>query len=70
MRIEVIPKGKRYWLLRLGVGLAYAEKNGGSVLKTEKHWTKINCIWLNTKWGCYWFIFRRDWRKLSARRRG
>jgi hypothetical protein len=68
MRITRSPdKRGRYIMLPLGIGVAYAEKNGGAVLKCDTHWTKINSIWLNTKWGCYWFIFRRDWRKNAKR---
>lgn len=62
MKLQVTPKGRRYHMLRLGIGVAYAEKDGRSVLKGETHWTKINCIWLNTKWGCYWFTFRREFK--------
>lgn len=59
MRIQVIPKGHAYIVLPLGFGFTYAEKNGGLVLKTEVHWTKIKGFRLNTKVGCFWFEFRR-----------
>jgi hypothetical protein len=57
--IRVIPKGKPYVMLRLGVGVTYAEKNGGLVLRGETSWRKINGLWINTRWGCVWMSFRR-----------
>jgi hypothetical protein len=59
MKIVVTPKGKRYIMLRLGVGPIYAEKGGGLVLKTETSWKKISGIWINTSKGCFWIKFRR-----------
>jgi hypothetical protein len=55
----VTPKGRRYGMLRLGVGVHYAEKDGRAVLRHETHWTRICGIWINTKWGCVWLRFRR-----------
>jgi len=58
MKVTRAPK-KRYIMLRQGIGVCYKEKTGTLVLKGETHWTKINGIWINTKWGCWWFEFRR-----------
>lgn len=57
--IQVIPHGRRYFMLRLGPGWSYAEKGGGLVLRDETRWWKINGIWINTAWGCVWILFRR-----------
>lgn len=59
MKVTVSPKRKRYIMLRLGVGVCYREKNGHLVLRNQTSWRKINGIWINTNWGCYWFEFRR-----------
>lgn len=62
MRQRVVvrtPKGKRYVMLRLGVGVFYSERNGHEVLRDEAHWTKISGIWVNTPLGCWWLRFRR-----------
>ncbi len=62
---KVVPKGKRYIMIPLGIGPIYAEQDGGLVLKTEVTWKKISGIVINTKWGCLWLKFRRfspyDW---------
>lgn len=58
-KCKIVPHGKRYIMLPLGVGVTYAEKNGGLVLKTETTWRKINGIWINTNRGCLWLQFRR-----------
>jgi len=36
-----------------------AEKDGGPVLREEGHWTKINGILINTRFGHISFLFRR-----------
>ena len=59
MKLKVQPKGRRYIMLGLGIGVTYAEKNGHLVLKGEASWRKINGIWINTSKGCMWFQFRR-----------
>jgi hypothetical protein len=59
IKVKIVPKGKPYLMLRLGIGPIYAEKNGGLVLKTEVYWKKISGVWINTKWGCVWIKFRR-----------
>jgi hypothetical protein len=61
--IEATPKGKRYIMLRLGVGVFYAEKDGSAVLKHLVHWTKISGVWINTGLGCWWIRFRRFGKK-------
>lgn len=60
MKIRVIPKGKRYIMLRKGIGFVQAERDGGLVLNTETSWRKISGIWINTDHGCYWIYFRRS----------
>lgn len=57
--IESAPRGKRYIMLRLGVGPFYAEKNGGAVLRHETSWRKLAGFWINTPWGCLWVRLRR-----------
>jgi hypothetical protein len=57
--IEFSPKGKRYIMLRQGIGVFYKERNGRSVLRWETSWRKISGIWINTPWGCCWLSFRR-----------
>lgn len=57
--MKVTPKDKPYSMIPLGLGWIYSESNGGLVLKTETHWTKISGIVINTKKGCYWIMFRR-----------
>jgi hypothetical protein len=59
MKIEVLPKGKPYIMLRLGVGPIYAEKGGGLVLKTDVSWKKLSGLWINTPKGCVWIYLRR-----------
>lgn len=59
LKFKVVPKGKRYIMVGKGIGVTYAEINGGLVLKNETHWTKINGIFINTDRGCYWISFRR-----------
>jgi hypothetical protein len=59
MKIRVVPKGKRYIMIRLGVGPIYAERGGGPCLKTETTWRKLSGFWINTKWGCVWVMLRR-----------
>ena len=60
MKIRVVPKGKRYIMVPLGIGPTYAEKNGGLVLKTEVSWKKFSGFWINTPKGCIWIQFRRN----------
>lgn len=50
MKITVAPERRRYIMLRQGIGICYKEKNKTLVLKGETHWSKINGIWINTKW--------------------
>jgi hypothetical protein len=57
--VNIDPKGERYRFLRLGPGWIYAERNGRAVLRDETSWRKISGLWVNTPWGCYWFMFRR-----------
>lgn len=57
--IQVIPKGKRYFRLRLGPGWIYAERDGGPCLRDQTSWRKISGIWINTPRGCAWIQFRR-----------
>lgn len=57
--VTVTPEGRRYLHLRLGPGLFYAEKDGGCVLRSDAHWTKICGVWINTPWGCVWIQVRR-----------
>lgn len=57
--IKIIPRGKPYLMIPLGIGLIYSEKGGGLVLKEETYWIKISGIVINTKKGCYWIMFRR-----------
>jgi hypothetical protein len=59
--VVVSPKGKRYIMLRLGVGVHYREKDGKAVLRDQTSWRKLAGIWINTPWGCVWLHFRR-WR--------
>lgn len=59
MKIRVIPKGRRYFMMRLGVGPIYAEKDGGPCLKTETSWRKLSGFWINTTKGCVWVMLRR-----------
>jgi hypothetical protein len=60
MTLKIVPKGRPYVMVRLGPGWIYAEKGGGCVLRHEVSWRKISGIRLNTKWGCYWWNFRRS----------
>lgn len=53
------PKGKPYIMLRRGIGLFYAERDGGMVLRDQTSWRKICGFWVNTRWGCKWIQFRR-----------
>jgi len=57
MKITTFPT--RLLFLRQGIGVCYKEKDNKLVLKTETHWSKINGIWINSRWGCWWFEFRR-----------
>lgn len=54
-----VMRTKGWTLPRYGVGLIYAEREGGPVLLSETTWTKINGIWINTKRGAVWLMFRR-----------
>jgi hypothetical protein len=56
---RVVPKGRPYLMIPLGLGVCYSEKGGGLVLKHETSWTKISGFVVNTKKGCFWFYFRR-----------
>ena len=56
--IMIIPKGKRYLQLRLGVGWAHASATGGVVLIGQTSWRTINGFWVNTPWGCLWVLRR------------
>lgn len=60
--MKVVPKGRPYIMIKYGFSLTYAEADAHLVLKHEVTWKKINGFVLNTKWGCYWFSFRRDWK--------
>lgn len=57
--ITVVPKGRRYIMLRLGVGPIYAEQDGGPVLRGETTLTKLSGFWINTVRGCVWIQLRR-----------
>lgn len=50
---------RRARFLRLGVGLSYAYKTGGPVLKEDAKFRNINGFWLNTRKSNRWFLFRR-----------
>lgn len=50
---------RRYLAVRRGVGLSYAYKDGGPVLKEDATWRNINGFWLNTRRASRWFMFRR-----------
>lgn len=62
MKIDVQPKGKRYIMVRLGIGPIYAEQDGRPCLRWETSWKKIAGFRINTPKGCVWFYFRRYWR--------
>ena len=49
----------RYFMIRLGLGLSYAERNGAPVLVTEVRFGKVNGLWINTPWFACWMLFRR-----------
>lgn len=62
--ITVAPKHKRY-IMGGRFGFFQTEKNGQSVLAHQMSWTKTAGFYINTRWGCAWFRFRRfgpDWR--------
>jgi len=59
MSLRVVPKGRPYVMVGYGLGWIYAEKGGGAVLRDAVSWRKISGIRMNTKWGCYWWNFRR-----------
>lgn len=59
MKVRVIPKGRPYLMLPLGVGPLYAEKGGMPCLRWETSWKKLNGFRINTKWGCIWVELRR-----------
>ncbi len=52
--VEICPRGRRYFQLRLGIGLAHANRDGGPVLRDQVSWRTIAGIWINTPWGCVW----------------
>lgn len=52
-------KRQPYIMLPLGFGLHYAEKGGRLVLRDQTAWHKVVGFWVNTRWGCWWFQFRR-----------
>lgn len=58
-RVKVQHMPRRMITLRLGIGIAYAEKNGHPVLREETSWRKVNGIWINTKNNNLWILFRR-----------
>ena len=64
MKISVVktPQNKRYIFLRQGIGVFYAEKGGGAVLRHETSWRKICGIWVNTPRGCWWIQVRNHGR--------
>jgi hypothetical protein len=57
--VETTVRGERHLFLRLGPGLFYAEKDGGSVLRDQTSWRKLAGFWINTPWGCVWIRLRR-----------
>lgn len=59
MKVTIEPKGKRYIMLRLGIGPIYAEKGGKACLRNETSWRKLSGFWVNTSLGCFWFELRR-----------
>lgn len=50
---------RRAQLIPYGMGWIQSEKDGGLVLVWETSWTKISGFYLNTRWFCAWFQFRR-----------
>lgn len=48
-----------YFCLRPGLGLSYALPGGWACLREEATPANINGIWINTRWGITWFLFRR-----------
>lgn len=45
-----------------GITWTQAEKDGGPVLKEEGSFRKINGFLVNTRWGLWACILRRDWK--------
>lgn len=59
MRIWISPK--RGFTFYRGVGLSYAYKGGGPILRDEKRkWRFINGFWIGARHRSIWFLFRRD----------
>ena len=58
MRIWKSPRGKLS--LYRGIGLSYATKNGGPVLKDQaQKWSYINGFWIGNRHRSVWILFRR-----------
>jgi hypothetical protein len=60
---QVIKFNKRNLNLRTGIGLSYASKGGGPVLRDQSRWyklTHINGFWINLPNSHYWILFWRQ----------
>lgn len=62
------PSWQRAWRFKRGTtlvgdgrraGFMHAHKGGAPVLKTESSWRTINGLFVNTRWGYAYVLFRR-----------
>lgn len=58
-RHVVLAYPGRYILLRLGIGFSHALPGGHACLRDQVSWRTVNGLWINTRWGIAWLLFRR-----------